>query len=227
MKILLIQSDQDDRRSLNRMLTDRQYTLETATDGYAGLAKGLHARFDLILVDTDLPRMDGLSVIRRLRQENDSTPILLVSHQSKSSDKTEGLYAGADDYMVIPGDPDELVARIYALHRRRTGGFNAPTLLRVDNFELNVAEKVAYRSQCRIPLTAHEFLLLEFLVKNAGRVVTKAQILEKVWDNVTTNTNKVEVYINFLRKKIDRDFEPKLIQTAVGVGYVFRADNKK
>ncbi|GAB2540558.1 response regulator transcription factor [Spirosoma aerophilum] len=226
MKILLIQSDTDYLEFLNRTLTERQYTLEMATDGYTGLAMGLHARFDLILLDTHLTRMNGLDVIRRLRQENDSTPVLLVSHSDDAAEKAKGLYAGADDYLVRPCDADELLARIYALHRRRTGGFNAPSILSVDNLELNVAEKVAYRANQRIKLTAREFQLLEFLIKNAGRVVTKAQILEKVWDNNPINsTNKVEVYINFLRKKIDRDFDHKLIHTAMGVGYLLRAGN--
>jgi two-component system OmpR family response regulator len=226
MKILLIQSDADYLDFLNRTLTERQYTLEIATDGYTGLAMGLHARFDLILLDTHVSRMNGLDVIRRLRQENDSTPVLLVSSSDDAAEKAKGLYAGADDYLVWPCDDDKLLARIYALHRRRTGGFNAPSILSVDNLELNVAEKVAYRANQRIRLTAREFQLLEFLIKNAGRVVTKAQILEKVWDNTPINsTNKVEVYINFLRKKIDRDFDHKLIHTAMGVGYLLRAGN--
>ncbi|MFD2936481.1 response regulator transcription factor [Spirosoma flavum] len=224
MKILLIQSDHIYLDFLYRTLGGRQYTLEMATDGYTGLAMGLHARFDLILLDTNLLRMDGLDVIRRLRQENDSTPVLLLSRFGDSADKAKGLYAGADDYMVSPCDPDELLARIYALHRRRTGGFNAPSILSVDNLELNVAEKVAYRANQRIKLTAREFQLLEFLIKNVGRVVTKAQILEKVWDNVpVSQTNKVEVYINFLRKKIDRDFDRKLIHTAMGIGYLLKS----
>ncbi|GAB3786085.1 response regulator transcription factor [Spirosoma horti] len=226
MKILLIQSDASYLEFLYRTLAERQYTLEIASDGYTGLAMGLHARFDLIVLDSELPRMDGLDVIRRLRQENDSTPVLLLSNSDQSADKTKGLYAGADDYMVRPCDSDELLARIYALHRRRTGGFNAPSILSIDNLELNVAEKVAYRANQRIKLTAREFQLLEFLIKNAGRVVTKAQILEKVWDNTPiSSTNKVEVYINFLRKKIDRDFDHKLIHTAMGVGYLLRAAN--
>ncbi|CAN5344144.1 response regulator transcription factor [soil metagenome] len=224
MKILLIQSDPDYLDFLHRTLVERQYTMKVATDGYTGLAMALHARFDLILLDTQLPRMDGFDVIRRLRQENDSTPVLLLSTLNAPADKARGLYAGADDYVGQPCDPDELLARIYALHRRRTGGFNSPTIISIDNLELNVAEKVAYRASKRISLTAREFQLLAFLVENAGRVVSKAQILEKVWDNNTAcNTNKVEVYINFLRKKIDRGFDHKLIHTAMGVGYLLKA----
>lgn len=226
MKILIIQSDANYLDFLYRTLDERQYGVEVATDGYTGFAMGLHARFDLIVLDTHLLRMDGLDVIRRLRQENDSTPVLLLSELSGSADKAKGLYAGADDYMARPCDPDELLARIYALHRRRTGGFNSPSILSIDNLELNVAEKVAYRANQRIKLTAREFQLLEFLITNAGRVVTKAQILEKVWDNApVTSTNKVEVYINFLRKKIDRNFDHKLIHTAMGVGYLLRSGN--
>ena len=224
MKILLIQSDHTYLNFLHQTLVERQYIMKIATDGSTGLAMALHARFDLILLDTRLPLMNGFDVIRRLRQENDSTPILLLSSQHKPADKAKGLYAGADDYLTRPCDPNELLARIYALHRRRTGGFNAPTILSVDNLELNVAEKVAYRASKRIKLTAREFQLLAFLVENAGRVVTKTQILEKVWDsNVICNTNKVEVYINFLRKKIDRGFDHKLIHTTTGVGYLLKS----
>ena len=225
MKILLVQSDNTYLDFLHQTLLERQYTMRVATDGYTGLAMALHARFDMILLDTQLPRMDGFDVIRRLRQENDSTPVMLISNQKEPADTARGLYAGADDYVVRACDPDELLARIYALHRRRTGGFNAPTILSIDNLELNVAEKAAYRASKRISLTAREFQLLAFLVENAGRVVTKAQILEKVWDtnSVACSTNKVEVYINFLRKKIDRGYDRKLIHTAMGVGYLLRS----
>lgn len=123
-----------------------------------------------------------------------------------------------------PGESNELLARIHALNRRRMGGMHAPTIISVANLELNVAEKVAYRASKRIRLTAREFQLLSFLVENAGRVVTKTQILEKVWDSSEdVRTNKVEVYINFLRKKIDHGFDQKLIQTTMGVGYQLSA----
>ncbi|MBD2755386.1 response regulator transcription factor [Spirosoma validum] len=224
MKILLIQSDPVYLDALHQLLVERQYIIKVATDGYTGLAIALHGRFDLILLDTKLPRMDGFDVIRRLRQENDSTPVMLISTRKDSAHIVKGLYAGADDYVVRSCDPDELLARIYALHRRRTGGFNSPTILSIDNLELNIAEKVAYRASKRISLTAREFQLLTFLVENAGRVVSKSQILAKVWDNdAICNTNKVEVYINFLRKKIDREFEHKLIHTATGVGYLLKS----
>ena len=225
MKILLIQNDPVSLNSLQQILSRKRYTITCATNGLAGFEIGLHARFDLIIVDMDLPHMDGLTIIEKLRYENDSTPILLLSCQTDSASKSKGLYAGADDFMTRPGDPDELLARIYALHRRRTGGFNAPIILSVDDLELNMAEKVAYRGNKRIKLTVREFQLLEFLVKNAGRVVTKTQILEKAWGmTALSNTNKIEVYINFLRKKIDRDFPHKLIHTSIGAGYLLRAE---
>ena len=223
MKILLIQNDPAYLGFLQQTLWERQYITKEATDGYDGLEVALHARFDLILLDTQLPRLDGFEVIRRLRQENDTTPVMLLSGQNSPIDTARGLYAGADDYVVKPCDPDELLARIYALHRRRTGNFHAPTILAVDNLELNVTEKVVYRADKRISLTDRECQLLALLVENAGRVVSKVQILEKVWDGASaSNTNKVEVYINFLRKKIDHDFNHKLIYTATGIGYLLR-----
>jgi two-component system OmpR family response regulator len=225
MKILLIQSDRDYLTCLRQILAECQYTTSEATDGHTGFALALHARFDLILLDTHLPRLNGFDLVRRLRQENDTTPVLLLSNHTKPADKVKGLYAGADDYVTRPCNSEELLARIYALYRRRTGGFNAPIILSVGNLELNIAEKVAYRASKRINLTAREFQLLSFLLENVGRTVTKAQILEKVWDSHTSyNTNKVEVYINFLRKKIDRGFDHKLIHTAMGVGYLLKAE---
>ena len=224
MKILLIQNDPVALEFLQQTLAKRRYALTCATNGSVGFAIGLHARFDLILVDADLPGMDGLTLIEKLRQENDSTPILLLSRQSDPASNSKGLYAGADDVMSRPNDPDELLARVYALHRRRTGGFHSPTILSVDDLKLNIAEKVAYRGDKRIKLTVREYQLLEFLIKNAGRVVTKTQILEKAWDSIAaSNTNKIEVYINFLRKKIDHDFPHKLIHTTTGLGYSLRA----
>lgn len=225
MKILLIQSNQVHLVTIQQLMQERQYAVRVATDGLTGLSIALHARFDLLILDTQLPRLDGLDVVRRLRQENDTTPILLLSTQRDPAGPVKGLYAGADDYVDYPCNSDELLARMYALHRRRTGGFNAPTVLSVDNLELNVAEKAAYRASKRISLTAREFQLLTFLVENAGRVVSKAQILEKVWDGpAAQRTNKVEVYINFLRKKIDHGFDRKLIHTSVGTGYLLKSD---
>ncbi len=221
MKILLIEHDPAYRAFLQAVLNRPAYKVETATTGWTGIASALHARYDLLLLGAELPDLNGFELVQRLRQEGDITPVLMLSVLTSAADKARGLYAGADDYMERPGEPDELLARIYALNRRRTGGLHAPTVISVANLELNVAEKVAYRANKRIRLTAREFQLLSFLVENAGRVVTKTQILEKVWDcSKDVKTNKVEVYINFLRKKIDHDFDQKLIQTAMGVGYL-------
>lgn len=223
MKILLIESDVRQLAHMREVLQRCQYIVESLTDGRLGYATALHARFDLIVLEAHLPRLDGCELVRRLREEGDTTPVLMVSQGNDPADIARGLYAGADDYMAKPAHPDELLARLHALHRRRTGGLNALTVLRVANLELNMAERAAYRENQRIVLTAKEFELLTYLVENAGRIVTKAQILEKVWDSRTNcNTNKVEVYINFLRKKIDQGFDYKLIHTAMGVGYMLR-----
>lgn len=225
MKILLIESNHNSLNYFQDLLRLRKYAVSVATDGQTGLSMALHARFDLILVDTQLPRLNGFDLVRQLRLDNDTTPVMLIASDSNSTDRVKGLYAGADDYVQFPVEPDELLARIYALHRRRTGGFNGPTILSLDSLELNLAEKVAYRANKRIRLTAREFQLLEFLLKNAGRVVSKSQILEKVWDaSPVCNTNKVEVYINFLRKKIDQGYENKLIHTTMGLGYLLQAN---
>ncbi|GAB3570087.1 two-component system response regulator UczR [Spirosoma luteolum] len=225
MKILLIENDADYQASVKRLLDRHPYRLELVDTGWLGISAALHGRYDMLVVDAELPDLDGFDLVRRLRKEGDITPVLMVSRLASAADKARGLYAGADDYLVRPADPDELLARLYALHRRRTGGLHAPTVISAANLHLNVAEKVAYRASKRIRLTAREFQLLSYLIENAGRVVTKTQILEKVWDSPTNvKTNKVEVYINFLRKKIDHGFEHKLIQTAMGVGYLLRAN---
>jgi two-component system OmpR family response regulator len=223
MNILVIESMPLYVDFLSQTLSAPQYLLNIETDGERGLAIALHNRFDLILIDGQLQFMNGLDLVRRLRHENDSTPILVFSDTTNPVDKATALYAGADDFIEKPCDPGELKARIFALYRRRTGGFCAPTILRVGDLELNVAEKAAYRGNHRIILTAQEFRLLEFLILNTGRVVTKTQILEKVWESTTpSKPESVIVYINFLRNKIDRDFDLKLIHTVLGLGYLIR-----
>jgi DNA-binding response OmpR family regulator len=250
MKILLIVHDPAYRAFLQTILNRSTYRVDVASTGRTGIASALHSRYDMLLLGAELPDLNGFDLVRRLRQEGDITPVLMLSTMASSADKARGLYAGADDYMEWPsadsssestlsadvvgvhstpchstsGESNELLARIHALNRRRMGGLHAPTIISVANLELNVAEKVAYRASKRIRLTAREFQLLSFLVENAGRVVTKTQILEKVWDSSKdVRTNKVEVYINFLRKKIDHGFDQKLIQTTMGVGYLLSA----
>ncbi|WP_080055711.1 response regulator transcription factor [Spirosoma aerolatum] len=225
MTILLIQDDPAYLEFLTRILPNHQHTIQQARNGLLGFAQALHAHFDLILLDTQTAGMDGIELVRRLRQENDSTPVLLLSTQNDTATKVRGLNAGADDYVIKSVDASELQARIFALYRRRTGGFSGPRILRVDNLELNIAEKAAYRGNKRIRLTVREFQLLEYLIENAGRVVTKTQILEKAW-NMTErhNSNKVEVYINYLRNKVDREFDHKLIHTFIGLGYLLKPD---
>lgn len=223
MNILLIQDDPVYLEFLNRILPARQHTIQLARNGLLGFSKALHTQFDLILLDTQATGIDGIELVRRLRQENDSTPVLLLSNENDTGCTVRGLNAGADDCVAKSIDGSELQARIFALYRRRTGGFNGPRILRVDNLELNMAERAAYRGSKRIKLTAREFQLLEFLIENVGRVVTKTQILEKAWNTTEHhNSNKVEVYINYLRNKVDREFDHKLIHTFIGLGYLLK-----
>lgn len=225
MTVLLIQDDPDYLEVLNHILPARIHTIQVAQNGALGLSKALHAQFDLILIDMQIAGVGGVEVVRRLRYENDSTPVLLLSNRADTASKVQGLNAGADDYVVKSIDSSELQARIFALYRRRIGGFTGPKIRYVDNLGLNVAEKAAYRGGKRIRLTVREFQLLEFLIENVGRVVTKTQILEKAWNNTERhNSNKVEVYINYLRKKIDLGFEHKLIHTLIGLGYLLKPD---
>jgi DNA-binding response OmpR family regulator len=170
--------------------------------------------------------MNGLEVCRKLREEGIKTPILMLTALGTTDDKVTGLESGADDYMVKPFEFKEFVARLRALSKRFTDSMQQPKLLKVADLEMNLDEKSVKRSGKTIDLTAKEFSLLEFLLRNKNKVVSRAEISEKVWDiHFDTGTNVIDVYVNFLRKKIDKEFDKKLIQTMVGMGYVIKSDD--
>ena len=177
--------------------------------------------FDGIVLDIMLPGRDGLSVLRQLRERKNVTPVLLLSARGEVNERVEGLNAGADDYLPKPFELVELVARVRALTRR--GGETKSTVLRVADLTLDTLTRQAQRGETSIELTAREFRLLEFLMRSAGRLCGRMMILEKVWDyDFDPGTNLVDVYIRRLREKIDADFEPKLLQTVRGAGYVLK-----
>lgn len=224
-RILLIEDDQRIAQSISLGLSRKGFDVAIAYDGTLGVRQASAGGFDLLLLDINLPGLNGFEVCRTLRQQGNPVPILMLTALGEVDDKVEGLDRGADDYLVKPFDFRELLARIHALLRRRHVGPEAAELLREADLEVNLAAKTVRRGERPIPLTAREYELLVYLLRNKGRVVSKLDIVEQVWDlNFDTNTNLVEVYINYLRRKMDRDFTPKLIHTRLGLGYVLKAE---
>jgi heavy metal response regulator len=204
-------------------LEEEGYAVDVAPDGEKGLEMALDRVHDLIILDISLPKIDGLQVLKKLRQQRVSIPVLLLTVRAAIEDKVLGLDAGADDYLTKPFAFEELVARVRALMRRRAEA--EPALLRVADLILDPARRVVSRGGEKIEMTAKEFALLEYLMRNPGRVLTRTQIIEHVWNyDFDTMTNIIDVYVNYLRKKIDSGRDPKLIHTVRGVGYVLKAE---
>lgn len=206
---------------IKKGLAEEGYAVDVAADGESGLAMGLDRLHDLIVLDVMLPAKPGFQVVRELRQAKLPTPILLLTARDAVEDKVQGLDAGADDYLTKPFAFAELLARVRALLRR--GGEGRPPVLQVADLALDPAARTVKRGGKVIPLTNREFALLEYFMRNPGRVLTRTMIAEKVWDySFDSETNVIDVYVNYLRKKIDAEREPKLLQTVRGVGYVLR-----
>jgi heavy metal response regulator len=223
MRILVVEDEQKVASFIKRGLEEEGYAVDVAADGEEGLAMALECVHDLIILDIRLPKMDGLRVLKELRQEKVMTPVLLLTVRATIEDKVLGLDAGADDYLTKPFAFQELVARVRALLRRRAGA--DPAILQVADLTLDPARRTVSRGGERIELTAREFALLDYFMRNPGRVLTRAMIAEHVWDyTFDTTTNIIDVYINYLRKKIDTGREAKLLHTVRGVGYVLKAE---
>ena len=224
MKILLVEDEPKVAAFLHQGLTEQHHTVDLAADGLLGLRLGLAGGYDLIILDTLLPGLSGLEVCRQVRTQDASVPILMLTALGETDDKIRGLDAGADDYLVKPFAFEELLARIRALTRRRHD-VPADTILRLADLTLDPLRKQVQRAGQSIQLTAREFALLEYLLRHQGRVVSRVDILEHVWEtSFDTGSNVIDVYINFLRKKLDRDFTPKLIHTLVCMGYVMKEE---
>jgi two-component system, OmpR family, copper resistance phosphate regulon response regulator CusR len=181
----------------------------------------LRNQYDILLLDVILPVINGYELCKRIREKKPHVPVLMLTALGTTEDKLSGFDSGADDYLVKPFEFKELLARIRALVKRATGVVQTSAIIKVADLELDLDKKTAHRGNSNIELTAKEFALLEFLMRNKGRVVTRPDIAEKVWDiTFDTGTNVVDVYINILRKKLDKDFAQKLIHTRVGMGYM-------
>ncbi|GAB3893650.1 response regulator transcription factor [Larkinella knui] len=225
--ILIVEDDRRIAQNISRGLMEEGYQTEVAYEGYNGRDLALRQPFDLVILDINLPGLNGYEICRNVRAEKPHLPIIMLTALGEIEDKVEGLERGADDYLVKPFDFRELNARIAACFRRvdLLDKRVADEVLRIANLEVNSSTKQVRRDNTPIDLTAREFALLEYLVRNRGRVVSKMDLAEKVWSlNFDPGTNVVEVYINYLRKKIDRDFEPKLIHTRAGMGYILKVE---
>ncbi len=226
-KILLIEDDQRIAQTISKGLEEKGFFTQIAYDGKMGLKFALHGDFDLILLDLNLPVMNGYEVCEQIRIKNQRVPIIMLTALGETEDKIEGFEKGADDYLVKPFDFRELLARITVLLKRRISSseITSQPVLKVADLELDKESKTVTRSGVSIDLTPKEFLLLEILIQNKGKVLSKAEIAESIWDqNANQSLNVIEVYINFLRKKIDKDFSTKLIHTKSGMGYVLKED---
>jgi DNA-binding response OmpR family regulator len=224
MQILIVEDERKIADSLKKGLEELDYEVSTAYDGIMGEKMFKQQHFDLIILDINLPGINGLELCTRIRQINRSVPVLMLTTFGSIDDKIEGFNVGADDYMVKPFSFDELVVRIRAL-LRRTVNDNLPmgNILSMADLEMNLDAKVVTRAGKEIRLTATEFRLLEYLLRNKKRVVSRADIGEHVWNiDFDTNTNTIDVYVNYLRKKIDKDAAIKLIQTQIGFGYMMK-----
>jgi two-component system OmpR family response regulator len=223
MRVLVVEDERKTASFIRAALEAEHIAADVCHHGPAALAAATGVSFDAIVLDIMLPGLDGLSVLRQLRQRRNRTPVLLLSARGEVNDRVEGLNLGADDYLAKPFVLAELVARLRALVRR--GNEPKPQLLRVADLTLDTVTRQARRGETNFDLAAREYRLLEFLMRSAGRVCGRMTILEKVWDyHFDPGTNLVDVYVRRLREKIDAAFEHKLLHTVRGAGYVLREE---
>lgn len=221
MRILVVEDEKKVANFIKQGLEEEGYAVDWAADGQAGLVLALDGVHDLIILDLNLPKMDGLKVLQEIRQAKIKVPVLLLTIRAMIEDKVLGLDAGADDYLTKPFSFQELLARIRALFRRRAEA--EPALLQIADLTLDPSRRVVRRGTEKIDLSTKEFALLDYFMRNPGRVLTRTMIAEHVWDyDFDTTTNVIDVYVNFLRKKIDIDRSVKLIHTIRGVGYMMQ-----
>lgn len=223
MRLLVVEDEAKVAGFIRKGLEEEGYAVDVASDGRSGLRMALDRLHDLIILDVQLPGMDGIGVLREIRKAKVPTPVLLLTVRAAIEDKVLGLDSGADDYLTKPFAFQELVARVRALLRRRAEGDQ--TVLQVADLKLDPARRTVSRGDRKIELTAREFSLLDFFMRNPGRIVTRTTIAEHVWDyDFDSMTNVIDVYVNYLRKKIDSGHDLKLIRTIRGVGYMLSAE---
>jgi len=225
--ILIIEDEFKVAQFIKRGLEENDFDAEIAYDGFTGERMILSKEYDLIILDINLPMKNGFELCKVIRNTNAKVPVLMLTALSSTDDKLMGFDIGADDYMVKPFEFKELLARIKALLKRSKFSDSYKNVLKVADLVLDNNAKTVKRGSTIIELTAKEFSLLDYLMRNKGRVVSRVEIAEKIWDiTFDTGTNIIDVYVNFLRKKIDKNFSPKLIHTVIGMGYVLKENDE-
>jgi len=222
-RILLIEDELKTAQSLKKGLEENSYDVDLATHGSGGLQLALTQKYQLIISDIIMPDMNGIELCIRLREKGIDVPLLMLTALGTIDDKVTGFGAGADDYLVKPFEFNELLVRIGALLKRSRPYTKDSNILHFSDLKLNLESKSVIRGEEAIELTAREFALMEYFIRNPERIISKAEIAEKVWDiNFDTGTNVIEVYVNYLRNKIDKKFSKKLIHTSHGMGYILK-----
>ncbi|PTS96139.1 DNA-binding response regulator [Pedobacter sp. HMWF019] len=225
-RFLLIEDDYRIAELIKRGLEEAGFETELASDGLEGKRLALSYTYSLIITDIILPGISGLDLCKQIREVNPDVPIIMLTALGTTDDKVEGFDAGADDYLVKPFEMRELLVRIRSLMKRnrvneRTDGF----ILKLADLEMNLYTKIVKRNQVEISLTPKEFKLLEYMMQNQGKVLSRVEIAENVWEtHFDTGTNFIDVYINYLRKKVDKEFSKKLIHTKSGMGFILKEE---
>ncbi|MBI4697706.1 MAG: response regulator transcription factor [Nitrospirae bacterium] len=223
MRILLVEDEKNVARFIKKGLTEEFYTVEVAVNGKDGLFMASNAAYDLIILDVMLPDIDGMELCKRLRSSNIKTPIMMLTAVDAVESKVKGLDIGADDYLTKPFVFEEFLARIRSLLRRSTSGENS---LKVADLTLDPVKHEVWRKENRIDLTWKEFALLEYLMRNQDRIVSRTRIFENIWGyDSDASSNVVDVYVSYLRDKVDKNYMPKLIHTIRNVGYVLKDES--
>ncbi|GAA4408497.1 response regulator transcription factor [Nibrella viscosa] len=221
MKVLLVEDEERVVSFIRKGISAEGYEVTVAYDGRTGLSLFRKDVYDIVILDVNLPQMNGFELCRLIRLENEDVPVLMLTALDSLADKADGFNAGADDYLVKPFEFQELLLRLRALTRRH--GPKQKQILRLADLELNLDTKTVTRAGQRIDLTTREYSLMEYLMLNKGKIISRVDISERVWNlNFDSNTNIIDVYVSYLRKKIDKGFSPKLLHTIVGMGYVLR-----
>ncbi len=226
MNILIIEDEQRIADLIKRGLEEQGFTITVAYDGEIGKKLALGNNYDIIITDIILPKINGIDLCKEIRLQKPSIPIIMLTALGTTDDKVEGFDAGADDYLVKPFDLRELHVRIRSLLKRNHGNTNMHTfILKYADLELNLNTKIVKRNNKEISLTPKELKLLAYMMQHTERVLSRSEIAENVWATTfDTGTNFIDVYINYLRKKIDKDFDIKLIHTKPGLGFIFKKD---
>jgi DNA-binding response OmpR family regulator len=224
MHILIVEDEKQLGKLLKRVLTEERHVVDVADEGYEGLNLALSDSYDLVILDRMLPNMDGLEICRQMRQSKIKSVVLMLTARGSVEDRVSGLTSGADDYLVKPFAMSELLARVQALLRRRDRETEGNNILQVGNLTLDLVRHEVQREGKNIELTAKEFALLEYLMRHPGQVLTRSQITDQVWRyDLDAISNVVDIYIHYLRDKIDHGFARPLLKTVRGIGYKLEA----